>query len=80
MDAREPAVGERALAMLAVNKPAIFEVAESEADCNTADAKSAAELMFARDRESNLVVSTEYLFCESGDKPGAGGGQALGGH
>jgi hypothetical protein len=48
---------ESTLAVFAINKTTVFQIAKGEPDCNTADIKPSTELVFARDGKSCLLVS-----------------------
>jgi len=65
-------MGKSALAMFAEDKTAIFEVTQSQSDCNTTDIKAAAELMFAGDGERGLLVAAEDFLRHGGNQLGPG--------
>jgi len=77
---RRISMGEGALAVLAINEAAIFEVTQCEPDCNTTDIKSPTKLVLARNGEGGWFVPVKNFFRDSSDKAGSGGRRTLGSH
>jgi len=73
MNARRIAIRERSLAVLAINEAAIFEIAKSKTDCNTADVKLPAKLVLAGNWERRLFVFVQYFLSDRVYKPGPSG-------
>jgi hypothetical protein len=69
-----------ALAMLAINETPVFQVAQSQAYGDPADAKSPAKLMFAGDWKSALFGALKNFFRQRGDNAGACSRASLGWH
>jgi hypothetical protein len=70
MDLRGTAVGEGALAMLAENEAAIFEIAQGQANGYAADLKTTTELVLTRDRKRVRFRTAEDFLGEGGDETG----------
>ena len=77
MNPGRASVGKGALAVLAIDEAAIFQVTQSEPDCNTADIKPAAKLMLARDGERCWIIPAKNFLREGSNQAGSGGGRAL---
>ena len=70
-------MSKRALTVLAINQAAIFQVAQGEPNCNTADVEAPAELMFTRNSERTLFASSEDFFRNGSYKACTGGRRTL---
>ncbi len=68
MDACGATMGKGSFAMFAVDQASVLEVPQSEANCNTADLKTTAQLMFTGNSERRRIIPAENLLRDGGNQ------------
>ena len=67
MDARAASVRKSAFSVLAVDQAAIFDIAQRQPDCDTADIEPTTKLMLARDGKRGGIIPAKNLLCYGSD-------------